>query len=125
MRTFSLFLVNMLFNSISFYQLDEGWNLSCGNLSSVTWTHIGYTGTQICGDPTRDIVTIFLTNRVYPVANREVYQTHYYRQLFNNAVIQVLNSGVSRDELRSAGTARVPPEKMWKPSSSFKLQNKV
>merc|ERR1712137_1020844 len=24
---------------------DEGWNLSCGNLSSKTWTHIGYTGT--------------------------------------------------------------------------------
>jgi len=67
---------------------DEGWDLSCGNLSAKTWTHIGYTGTQICGDPERQIFTVFLTNRVYPYSQND--QMNHYRQVFNNAVLQTL-----------------------------------
>lgn len=46
---------------------DHGWNFSCGSLSWTTFMHIGYTGTQICIDPRREVYTILLTNRVYPV----------------------------------------------------------
>merc|ERR1712146_692635 len=41
---------------------DYGWNLSCGTLSPRTWTHIGYTGTQLCADPDRLLFTVLLTN---------------------------------------------------------------
>mmetsp|Transcript_27014 Transcript_27014/g.57268 ORF Transcript_27014/g.57268 Transcript_27014/m.57268 type:complete len:460 (-) Transcript_27014:48-1427(-) len=99
---------------------DEGWNLSCGNLSSKTWTHIGYTGTQICGDPERQLITVFLTNRVYPFAGND--QMHTYRQNFNNAVIEALgNTTLSRKELRAYGTNHVPSNIMWKPASNFNL----
>lgn len=76
------------------YAVDEGWDLSCGNLSPTTWTHIGYTGTQICADPTREIFTIFLTNRVYPVSANN--QMNSARKAFNNAVIQALDSSNDR-----------------------------
>ena len=49
-----------------------------------------YTGTQICGDPERQAFTIFLTNRVYPSSDND--QMHFYRQEFNNAVKDVLDS---------------------------------
>lgn len=93
---------------------DEGWDLSCGNLAPTTWTHIGYTGTQICGDPTREIVTVFLTNRVYPIAGND--QMHTYRQNYNNAVIQALSSSnISREELRRLGTSHLSINDLWYP----------
>ena len=106
---------------------DEGWNLSCGNFSSVTWTHIGYSGTQICGDPTRNIITIFLTNRVYPFSQND--QMHTYRQNFNNAVLQVLypsssyyfpsppSHSYSKSDLRSFGTSHLPPHLLFRKPS--------
>jgi CubicO group peptidase (beta-lactamase class C family) len=51
---------------------DQGWNLSCGKkLSPQTYTHTGYTGTQVCADPnfptpTGPLITILLTNRYVP-----------------------------------------------------------
>ncbi|KNC49372.1 beta-lactamase [Thecamonas trahens ATCC 50062] len=58
---------------------------SCANLSSDTYLHLGYTGTQICNDPQREIFTFLFTNRVYPTAlNIKIRQV---RQLFNNAVV--------------------------------------
>lgn len=68
--------------------VDEGWSLSCGNFSAKTWTHIGYTGTQICGDPQTEIISVFLTNRVYPIAKND--QMNSARRSFNNAVLQAL-----------------------------------
>ncbi|KAG2387597.1 hypothetical protein C9374_001191 [Naegleria lovaniensis] len=41
-------------------------NGSCGSLSKKTFLHLGFTGTQVCGDPDRQLFTAFLTNRVYP-----------------------------------------------------------
>jgi len=64
----------------------------CGNLSSSTWTHTGYTGTEICGDPVRRIVTILLTNRVYPDKTSTANGIHRARQNFNNAVRAVVDS---------------------------------
>lgn len=64
----------------------------CGNLSHTTFTHTGYTGTQICADPERELITILLTNRVYPRADESsLEKIHQARQLFNNVVLEVWN----------------------------------
>ncbi len=68
-------------------QPDGGWNASCGNLSATTFTHVGYTGTQICADPSRSLFTILLTARVYHPAPSGI---HGIRQSFNDAVLRVL-----------------------------------
>lgn len=71
---------------------DEGWDLTCGNLSAKTYMHIGYTGTMICADPERNIFTILLTNRVYPTSkNPKIGQV---RRDFNNAVVDILDGRV-------------------------------
>lgn len=71
--------------------------------------HVGYTGTEICGDPERELITILLTNRVYPFAEND--QDHKYRFLFNNAVLySVETQGLDREQLRREGTAHVPEE---------------
>lgn len=59
----------------------------CGNLSSLTFTHTGYTGTQVCNDVERGLTTVLLTNRVYPHADEASLHTiHTARQEFNNIV---------------------------------------
>lgn len=62
----------------------------CGNFSSVTYTHTGYTGTQVCNDPTRQLMTVLLTNRVYPNKTGEMHAIEIARQNFNNAVLKVV-----------------------------------
>ena len=66
----------------------------CGNFSSQTFTHTGYTGTQICVDPNGPrggVVTVLLTNRVYPACSDESERKiHALRQHFNNAVLSTL-----------------------------------
>eukprot|EP00013_Stygamoeba_regulata_P025878 CAMPEP_0177646792 /NCGR_PEP_ID=MMETSP0447-20121125/9955_1 /TAXON_ID=0 /ORGANISM="Stygamoeba regulata, Strain BSH-02190019" /LENGTH=451 /DNA_ID=CAMNT_0019149333 /DNA_START=55 /DNA_END=1410 /DNA_ORIENTATION=+ len=69
---------------------DEGWGLSCGSLSSTTWLHIGYTGTQVCGDPERQLITVLLANRVYPTSNDD--RMPSVRRAFNTAVQKVFDS---------------------------------
>ena len=59
----------------------------CANLSATTFTHTGYTGTQICADPQRGLITVLLTNRVFPNADTSsLHKIHAARQAFNNAV---------------------------------------
>lgn len=53
----------------------------CGNLSSRTWTHTGYTGTQVCGDPDRQIVTVLFTNRCYPNKTKTLPDVHRYDRI--------------------------------------------
>lgn len=66
----------------------------CGNLSATTYTHTGYTGTQACNDRKRGLITVLLTNRVYPRADdaSEIH-IHRARQRFNNAVKAVVDAG--------------------------------
>ena len=67
--------------------------MGCGNLSSAAWTHTGYTGTEVCVDPDRMLITILFTNRVYPAANEETKEKiHCARQRFNNAVKAIVDS---------------------------------
>eukprot|EP01121_Diplochlamys_sp_Union-15-3_P012770 TRINITY_DN3873_c0_g1_i1.p1 TRINITY_DN3873_c0_g1~~TRINITY_DN3873_c0_g1_i1.p1 ORF type:complete len:481 (-),score=72.54 TRINITY_DN3873_c0_g1_i1:39-1406(-) len=65
----------------------------CGNLSETTFTHTGYTGTQVCCDPERNIYTILLTNRCYPV-KEALSEIHIARQQFNNAVKEVVDENI-------------------------------
>jgi hypothetical protein len=54
----------------------------------------GYTGTEVCVDPQRQLITILLTNRVYPKASDESEERiHHARQLFNNLVASLVDHG--------------------------------
>eukprot|EP00940_MAST-03C_sp_MAST-3C-sp2_P002972 g2972.t1 len=64
----------------------------CGNLSSQTFTHTGYTGTQLCADPANNVMTVLLTNRVYPRADDESKtKIHTIRMKLNNVVADMLH----------------------------------
>ncbi len=69
--------------------IDFGWNQTCGTMHPTTFTHLGYTGTQICGDPVREIYTIFLTNRVYP--DQTNIQIREVRKKWNTAVVNAID----------------------------------
>lgn len=64
----------------------------CGGLANTTFYHTGYTGTLVCGDPTRNVTTVLLTNRVWPDRG-SVPEIQAARQAFNDAVLEVLGSG--------------------------------
>jgi CubicO group peptidase (beta-lactamase class C family) len=64
----------------------------CGNLSSNAYYHTGYTGTEVCCDPSRKIFTILLTNRCYPDSTSTLPAIQIVRQQFNNAVKSVIDS---------------------------------
>ena len=50
-----------------------------------------YTGTQVCNDPERKVVTILLTNRCYKNdSQRSKELILLNRRLFNDAVVQVI-----------------------------------
>jgi CubicO group peptidase (beta-lactamase class C family) len=62
----------------------------CGNMSALTFTHTGYTGTQVCGDLGNDFYTVLLTNRVYPTDEQGSEQINEVRKAFANTVLDVL-----------------------------------
>ena len=78
--------------------VDEGWGLSCGKLSSKTFMHLGYTGTQVCGDPVNKVYTVLLTNRVYPTDQGS--GIHDIRQGFHNAVAKAIDSAAANQTKR-------------------------
>eukprot|EP01114_Cavostelium_apophysatum_P016776 TRINITY_DN4839_c0_g1_i2.p1 TRINITY_DN4839_c0_g1~~TRINITY_DN4839_c0_g1_i2.p1 ORF type:complete len:435 (+),score=45.18 TRINITY_DN4839_c0_g1_i2:65-1369(+) len=69
---------------------DEGWGLLCGDMSAKTFTHVGFSGTQLCGDPERQLITILLTNRVYPTDSNVKIED--VRRKFNSQVVQIFDS---------------------------------
>ena len=64
----------------------------CANLSPLTYTHTGYTGTELCNDPTRQLITILFTNRVYPNKTANMPEIKLARQAFNDAVLGVVGN---------------------------------
>jgi CubicO group peptidase (beta-lactamase class C family) len=73
-------------------QPDGGWGQSCGNLSARTFTHVGFTGTQLCGDPENSVFTILLTARVYGTPNTgNSTGIHAARKAFNSEVARALS----------------------------------
>ena len=56
-------------------------------------SHSRYTGTQVCNDPERKVITILLTNRCYKNDTRESgHKIAKTRRMFNSAVKNVVNS---------------------------------
>ncbi len=64
----------------------------CGDFSPDTFTHTGYTGTQVCVDRDRQLIAILLTNRVYPAADERSFNAiHAARILFSNTILKVVD----------------------------------
>jgi CubicO group peptidase (beta-lactamase class C family) len=75
----------------SFDVTDYGYSNSCGNWSSTTFMHIGYTGTMICLDPDLQLYSVFLSNRVYNCQGQSCSSNmsepvHVVQRAFNNLV---------------------------------------
>lgn len=64
----------------------------CGNFSTLTFTHLGYTGTEVCVDPTRGVATVLLDNRPFPDKTGGLGPPiQDARRGFNNAVLAVVD----------------------------------
>jgi CubicO group peptidase (beta-lactamase class C family) len=50
--------------------------------------HTGFTGTSVWVDPTRNLIVVFLTNRVYPT--RENKKLYKLRPLLHDAIIRAI-----------------------------------
>lgn len=72
-----------------------GWDMKSSSrswagtlLSNQTFLHTGFTGTSVAADPTRNLIVVFLTNRVYPTrANQKIAQV---RPRVHDAVVKAL-----------------------------------
>jgi len=71
-----------------------GWQLQSENaesagdlLSSESFGHTGFTGGSIWIDPSRDLATVLLTNRVHPNRNRGKEEIGDFRARLHNAII--------------------------------------
>lgn len=62
---------------------------SAGDLfDSTSFGHLGFTGTSVWVDPTRNLFVVFLTNRVYPTReNKKLYKV---RPALHNAIIKAI-----------------------------------
>jgi len=59
-------------------------------LSPLTFTHLGYTGTEICIDPVNQIFTVILDNRCYPVKAGQMETIRTARRSFNDAALKAI-----------------------------------
>jgi beta-N-acetylhexosaminidase len=64
----------------------RGWSGKL--LSEQTWLHTGFTGTSVITDPTRNLIVVFLTNRVYPT--RENQKIGSVRPKVHDAIVRSL-----------------------------------
>lgn len=74
----------------------------CNTLSPLTYTHLGYTGTETCNDPTRKLITILLTNRTYPGKTTSSATIKLLRQAFNKNVQEIFDSGHFTPEFKES-----------------------
>jgi CubicO group peptidase (beta-lactamase class C family) len=65
-------------------------NSSAGNLFDITsFGHTGFTGTSVWVDPTRELLVVLLTNRIYPTReNKKIYKV---RPILHDVVINTLD----------------------------------
>lgn len=64
-------------------------------MSARTVVHTGYTGTMVCADTDRALITVLMTNRVYPTDQCNTTAPCYLpvqtaRREFNNAVLDLV-----------------------------------
>lgn len=65
-------------------------NRSCGTLSPRTFLHVGFTGTQLCGDPERGVFTVLLANGRHPNFDYDGMIT--YRPIYNTLIQQLVDA---------------------------------
>lgn len=58
--------------------------------SSLTFGHLGFTGTVVFADPKEDLVFIFLANRTYPSMNNNKFGSHEYRPRVQTAAYNAI-----------------------------------
>ena len=67
-----------------------GWDTNdqsyrwCGSMSNEAFLHIGFTGTELCGDPVTGIATAILANGRYPDFDTD--KMTWYRPVFNTLI---------------------------------------
>lgn len=72
-----------------------------GDLASATsFGHTGFTGTSLMIDPTRELVVVLLTNRVYPGRWHEGANggIHGFRRAAHDAIISAVGEGLSAED---------------------------
>lgn len=71
------------------WDLKSEQNSSAGNLFDISsFGHTGFTGTSLWIDPTRNLIVVFLTNRVYP--SRENKKLYKLRPLLHDEIIRAI-----------------------------------
>ncbi|MBU0489206.1 MAG: serine hydrolase [Bacteroidetes bacterium] len=69
------------------------------NVSDDSFGHTGFTGTMVWADPTEKIVFVFLSNRVYPVAeNRKIIDMDI-RQKIQEAIYEAMHKAVQDEKV--------------------------
>jgi CubicO group peptidase (beta-lactamase class C family) len=90
-ETFQLFTRRQSENSTRAlgWDMKSEENSSAGMLFDITsFGHTGFTGTSVWIDPTRNLIVVFLTNRVYP--SRENKMLYKLRPLIHDAIIRAV-----------------------------------
>jgi len=73
---------------------------SAGELFSArSFGHTGFTGTSLWADPDRDLIVVFLTNRIHP--SRERNTIHRIRPLVHNAIIGALRDAAENPKKKN------------------------
>lgn len=63
---------------------------SAGKLfSTISYGHTGYTGTSVWTDPTKNLIVVFLTNRVHPTRNNT--KIISFRPILHSEIVRCLN----------------------------------
>ena len=74
-----------------------GWDTNnqayrwCGTFSNETFLHIGFTGTELCGDPVTGVTTVMLANGRYPDYTQD--GMIWYRPAFNQLIHDLYVTG--------------------------------
>jgi beta-glucosidase-like glycosyl hydrolase/CubicO group peptidase (beta-lactamase class C family) len=66
----------------------KGYSFVGSQFSDKSFIHTGFTGTSVAVDPTRNLIVVFLTNRVYPTRNDS--KLFDVRPKVHNAVVNAL-----------------------------------
>ena len=70
--------------------MESKYRIACGEMISENcFGHTGYTGTSIWCDADRNLIVIFLTNRVFPTRNNNLIRD--IRPDLHNAVINAFD----------------------------------
>ncbi|WP_456434560.1 serine hydrolase domain-containing protein [Thermosulfuriphilus sp.] len=68
----------------------EGYSSAGSLLSREAWGHLGFTGTSFWIDPKRDLIIVFLSNRIHPRRNNEKIKA--FRPVLHDLIVEEISS---------------------------------